>query len=118
MSLITTGLLAEHKYNTDYQVLHALAASARSLPIHELVERFVSYNGFLFPELNRAIVEEIRQACHRNSLVEPAAAVTDSGRVNNDLLARLGLQRLAYFEEGPETPKAGARLLGPCPNIH
>jgi hypothetical protein len=117
MSLIATGLLATHKYNADRQVLEALAARARSLPMQELVERFVSYNGFLFPDLKRLVVEEIRQACRRNSVANPATAVTDAGRVDDELLASLGLQRIAYFAEGPQ-PNATARLLESCPNIH
>jgi hypothetical protein len=117
MSLIATGLLATHKYNADREVLERLAAGARSLSIQELVERFVSYNGFLFPDLTGLIVDEIRQACRRGSVADPAAAVTDSGRVSNELLARLGLHRVAYFDEGPE-PNAQTRLLAACPNLH
>jgi hypothetical protein len=117
MSLIATGLLATHKYNADRQVLEALAATAGSLPIRELVQRFVSYNGFLFPDLKRLVVEEIREACRRNSLANPATAVTDAGRVGDELVASLGLQRIAYFAEGPQ-PNATARLLEPCPNVH
>jgi hypothetical protein len=118
MSLIVTGLLANHKQEADVAFLKSLAEAAGAMPIRELVQRFAAYNGILLRECADIIFETIREACRRDSLADPATAVSMSGRIHDELLARLRLDEVKYFLEGPAQPEATCRLLDPCANAY
>lgn len=118
MSLIVTGALANAKNRADFDYLEAVASDT-SLDLHALVERLVSYTGFLHPGPYEKLKQRIAgMAIGAGSVSDAVEVFSAPGRPHDAVIRAAGKQRYSYLPEAVPPALEEHVLCEEVPNPH